>query len=425
MLSYIIKGKRKICGTVKASGSKNAALPIIAAAILNPEPVTLYNIPSIEDTKITLEILRLLGCKVTAERGKITICSKDMNKTEIPEELMNKLRSTVVLAGAILGRFKKATFSYPGGCNIGERPIDLHLDAFSKLGIKIEEKENKIICNCKEIVGKRIKLKFPSVGATENIILASVYAKGATHISGAAKEPEIKDLAQALNSMGAKVYGAGTSEITIFGVNKLHSTSYKIMSDRIETGTLLCAAASTNGNITVENTNPENLMTVLFTLREMGCKISINKDKISLKGPNKIKPIEIETKPYPGFPTDMQPLICAVLISSTGKSKITENIFENRFKYTEELKKMGANIVQKEKMIEILGSSKIEGSVVTSKDLRGGAALVIAGLMAEGETLVEDAKYILRGYECLDEKLRKLGAEIIKIYVNNEEKIAI
>lgn len=425
MLSYIIKGKRKICGTVKASGSKNAALPIIAAAILNPEPVTLYNIPNIEDTKITLEILRLLGCKVTAERGKITICSKDMNKTEIPEELMNKLRSTVVLAGAILGRFKKATFSYPGGCNIGERPIDLHLDAFSKLGIKIEEKENKIICNCKEIVGKRIKLKFPSVGATENIILASVYAKGATHISGAAKEPEIKDLAKALNSMGAKVYGAGTSEITIFGVNKLHSTSYKIMSDRIETGTLLCAAASTNGNITVENTNPENLMTVLFILREMGCKISINKDKISLKGPNKIKPIEIETKPYPGFPTDMQPLICAVLISSTGKSKITENIFENRFKYTEELKKMGANIVQKEKTIEILGSSKIEGNVVTSKDLRGGAALVIAGLMAEGETLVEDAKYILRGYESLDEKLRKLGAEIIKIYVNNEEKIAI
>ena len=176
------------------------------------------------------------------------------------------------------------------------------------------------------------------------------------------------------------------------------------MSDRIETGTLLCAAASTNGNITVENTNPENLMTVLFTLREMGCKISINKDKISLKGPNKIKPIEIETKPYPGFPTDMQPLICAVLISSTGKSKITENIFENRFKYTEELKKMGANIVQKEKTIEILGSSKIEGNVVTSKDLRGGAALVIAGLMAEGETLVEDAKYILRGYESLDEK---------------------
>ena len=293
MLSYIIKGGNKLNGRVKAAGSKNAALPIIATAILNKEPVTLYNIPDIEDTKITLEILKILGCKIVRNSDKITICSANMNKTSIPKDLMHKLRSTVVLAGAIIGRFKEATFAYPGGCNIGARPIDLHLDSFKKLGIAIEEKEDYIHCKCKEIVGRRIKLKFPSVGATENIILASIYAKGATHITNAAKEPEIKDLAKCLNSMGAKVYGAGTSEITIFGVKKLHKTEYKIMSDRIETGTILAAVAGVGGSVTVENTNPENLLTVLYSFKEMGCKISIRKDKISLKAPEKLKHIDI------------------------------------------------------------------------------------------------------------------------------------
>lgn len=412
MLSYIIKGGNKLNGRVKAAGSKNAALPIIATAILNKEPVTLYNIPNIEDTKITLEILKILGCKIVRNSDKITICSANMNKTSIPKDLMHKLRSTVVLAGAIIGRFKEATFAYPGGCNIGARPIDLHLDSFKKLGIAIEEKEDYIHCKCKEIVGRRIKLKFPSVGATENIILASIYAKGATHITNAAKEPEIKDLAKCLNSMGAKVYGAGTSEITIFGVKKLHKTEYKIMSDRIETGTILAAVAGVGGSVTVENTNPENLLTVLYSFKEMGCKISIRKDKISLKAPEKLKHIDISTEPYPGFPTDMQPIMGSILIKAEGKSTITENIFENRFKYAEELVRMGANIIQNDKKLEIIGVDKLEGKVVMSKDLRGGAALVIAGLMSEGITKVENIEYILRGYENLDTKLKSLGANI-------------
>lgn len=412
MLSYIIKGGNKLNGRVKAAGSKNAALPIIATAILNKEPVTLYNIPDIEDTKITLEILKILGCKIVRNSDKITICSANMNKTSIPKDLMHKLRSTVVLAGAIIGRFKEATFAYPGGCNIGARPIDLHLDSFKKLGIAIEEKEDYIHCKCKEIVGRRIKLKFPSVGATENIILASIYAKGATHITNAAKEPEIKDLAKCLNSMGAKVYGAGTSEITIFGVKKLHKTEYKIMSDRIETGTILAAVAGVGGSVTVENTNPENLLTVLYSFKEMGCKISIRKDKISLKAPEKLKHIDISTEPYPGFPTDMQPIMGSILIKAEGKSTITENIFENRFKYAEELVRMGANITQNDKKLEIIGVDKLEGKVVMSKDLRGGAALVIAGLMSEEITKVENIEYILRGYENLDTKLKSLGANI-------------
>ena len=412
MLSYIIQGGNKLHGRVKATGSKNAALPIIATAILNKEPVTLYNIPDIEDTKITLEILKILGCKIVRNSDKITICSANMNKTSIPKDLMHKLRSTVVLAGAIIGRFKEATFAYPGGCNIGARPIDLHLDSFQKLGILIDEKEDYIHCSCKEIVGRRIKLKFPSVGATENIILASVYAKGATHITNAAKEPEIKDLAKCLNSMGAKVYGAGTSEITIFGVKKLHRTEYKIMSDRIETGTILATVAGAGGSVTVENTNPENLLTVLYSFKEMGCKISIRKDKISLKAPEKLKHIDISTEPYPGFPTDMQPIMGSILIKAEGKSTITENIFENRFKYAEELVRMGANITQNDKKLEIVGVDKLEGKDVMSKDLRGGAALVIAGLMSEGVTKVENIEYILRGYENLDTKLKSLGANI-------------
>lgn len=414
MLSYIITGGNKLSGKVKASGSKNAALPIIASCILNPEPVTLYNIPNIEDTKITLEILKILGCKITRNSDKIIICSKDMFKTAIPKDLMHKLRSTVVLAGAIIGRFKEATFSYPGGCNIGARPIDLHLDSFEKLGITIDEKDDYIHCKCKDIIGKRIKLKFPSVGATENIILASVYAKGATHITGAAKEPEIKDLAKCLNSMGAKIYGAGTSEITIFGVKKLHTTSYKIMSDRIETGTILCAVASTGGTVIVENADAQNLLTVLYSLKEMGCKISINRDKIKLKAPEKLKAVSIQTEPYPGFPTDMQPIMGAILTKARGNSIVTENIFENRFKYAEELVRMGAKINQIDKNLEITGVDKMHGEIVMSKDLRGGAALVIAGLMSEGTTIVEDIEYILRGYENLDEKLRILGANIKK-----------
>ena len=415
MLSYVIEGNNKIEGEIKASGSKNAALPIIATAILNPEPVTFYNIPNIEDTRITLKILKLLGCKIEIDSGKITISSKEMSSKTIPKDLMHKLRSTVVLAGAILGRFKEATFSYPGGCNIGKRPIDLHLKAFKDLGAQIEEKGDYIHCRAKkELQGAKIKLDFPSVGATENIILASIYCKGVTHILNAAKEPEIQDLAKCLNKMGARVYGAGTSRITICGVKKLHKTDYKIMTDRIEAGTLLCAAAITNGKIKIENTNPEHLLNVLYKLKEMGCEITITNNSITLKAPKVLKAVNIETTPYPGFPTDLQPIIGAVLTKAQGKSIIKENIFENRFKYALDLKKMGAdiNFNDEENSIEIIGETFLRGKVVSSADLRGGAALVLAGLYAKGTTIVENAEYILRGYENLEEKLKKLGAKI-------------
>ena len=415
MLSYVIEGNNKIEGEVKASGSKNAALPIIATAILNPEPVTFYNIPNIEDTKITLKILKLLGCKITIDSGKITISSKEMSSKTIPKDLMHKLRSTVVLAGAILGRFKEATFSYPGGCNIGKRPIDLHLKAFKDLGAQIQERGDYIHCRArKELQGAKIKLDFPSVGATENIILASIYCKGVTHILNAAKEPEIQDLAKCLNKMGAKVYGAGTSRITICGVKRLHRADYKIMTDRIETGTLLCAAAITNGKVKIENTNPEHLLSVLYKLKEIGCEITITNNSITLKAPKVLKAVDIETTPYPGFPTDLQPIIGAVLTKAQGKSIIKENIFENRFKYALDLKKMGADIKfnDEENEIEIVGENSLNGEVVSSADLRGGAALVLAGLYAKGTTIVENAEYILRGYENLEEKLKKLGAKI-------------
>ena len=415
MLSYVIEGKSKLEGIVEASGSKNAALPIIATAILNPEPVTFYNIPNIEDTRITLKILKLLGCKVIDKGDKITISSKEMNNKTIPKDLMHKLRSTVVLAGAILGRFNEATFSFPGGCNIGKRPIDMHLKAFKDLKVEIEEKEDYIHCRAKKgLVGSKIKLAFPSVGATENIILASVYCKGVTHILNAAKEPEIQDLAKCLNKMGAKVYGAGTSRITICGVKRLHKTDYRIMTDRIEVGTLLCAAAITNGRVKIENANPEHLLDVLYKLKDMGCNIIASKNSITLKAPKVLKSIDIETEPYPGFPTDMQPIMGALLCKAKGTSIIKENIFENRFKYAQDLKKMGADIefCDEENEIKITGENNLKGETVSSRDLRGGAALVLAGLSATGTTVVENAEYILRGYENLEEKLKAIGAKI-------------
>ncbi len=413
MLNYIVEGGKKINGEVTISGSKNASLPILATAILNKEKVTFYNVPEIEDIKITLEILKLLGCKVSKKYDKITISSYDMNKTEIPEDLMKKSRSTVILAGAILGRFKKAKFTYPGGCNIGARPIDLHLDSFKKLGIDIKENNEEIECSTKNIIGNRINLEFPSVGATENIILASIYATGTTHIINAAKEPEIVDLARCLNCMGAKIYGAGTKRITIIGVKKLHKLNYRIMPDRIEAGTFLCAAAITNGKIKIDEVNPNDMMSTLYVLKNIGCKITIKNESIQLVAYKKNKNTNIETNPYPNFPTDMQPIMSAVLTKSYGKSIVTENIFENRFKYIEGLKKMGADIKEiNNKVIEINGVNELKGTEVESNDLRGGAALVIAGLAGNGVTKINNADYILRGYENFEKKLNKLGANV-------------
>lgn len=412
MLQYVVEGGYKLKGEIRNSGSKNASLPILATAILNPNPVTFYNVPNIEDTKTILKILRFLGCKVSRECDKITISSKNMKKTEIPEELMQKCRSTVILAGAILGRFKKATFSFPGGCNIGSRPIDLHLEGFQKLGTKIYGDGNYIHCIANSIKGTKIKLEFPSVGATENIMLASIYANGTTQILNAAKEPEIVDLAKCLNKMGAKIYGAGTSNIKIIGVKKLNKSNYRIMPDRIEAGTFLCATAITTGEITIYNTNPEHLMETLYKLRECGCKVLINNGNIYLKAPKEMKAVNIETGPYPEFPTDMQPIFTAMLTKAKGNSKIKENIFENRFKFCNELRKMDANIINENNTIIVRGTKQLLSNKLMSQDLRGGAALIIASLAAEGKTTILNAQYILRGYENFEKKLNSIGAKI-------------
>lgn len=414
MGTYIIEGGRKLEGEIEVSGSKNASLPILAACVLNNGITKLYNVPNIHDTKVMLEILKFLGCKVKRSSDKIVIDARKITKYEIPEELMRKMRSSVILAGALLGRFKKATFSCPGGCDIGARPIDLHLKAFENLSINISEDTGYIRCKCDRIEAGKIHFDFPSVGATENAILAATLADGTTTIINAAMEPEIVDLQNFLNKLGAKISGAGTSEIVIKGVSSLKSSGYKVMPDRIEAGTLLCAGAITGGTVTVKNVVPEHLAPVLEKLEECGCKIEMKKDIIILQAPKKLKAIEIKTMPYPGFPTDMQAIFGGMLTTAKGTSVIIENIFENRYKYASELQRMGAKFTIEGRTAIIKGVRKLNGANVKAYDLRGGAALVLAGLVAKGKTKVENIEYILRGYESLDAKLNKLGAKITK-----------
>ena len=370
MKSYIIEKTGKLQGTVTVSGSKNSSLPILAATILNNGITKLYNVPNIQDTKIMLKILEVLGCKIKKNNGKIVIDSRNITKYEIPEELMSKMRSSVILAGALIGRKNKAVFSCPGGCDIGSRPIDLHLKAFKELKIKIKEQLGLIKCECEEIEPGVINLDFPSVGATENAILASVISNGTTMIINAAMEPEIVDLQKFLNKMGAKVSGAGSNIIKIIGVKKLHDASYNIMPDRIEAGTLLCAAAVTGGNITIKKVIPEHLSPVLQKLEECGCKLATSKNEINLQAPKRLKAVDIKTMPYPGFPTDMQSIFASILSNAKGTSVVIENIFENRYKYTNELKKMGAKITIEGKVAIIKGKSKLHGANVLATDLR-------------------------------------------------------
>ena len=397
---------------MRVSGSKNAALPIIAASILNGGLTELHNVPNISDIKIMLQILEKLGCKIEHDSDKIVINSKDINSFEIPADLMHKMRSSVSIVGALIGRFKNCTFTYPGGCDIGKRPIDLHLKAFEKLGVNVRMKETNIRCVAEEMKPSEIILDFPSVGATENIMLASIFIDGVTIIKNAAKEPEIEDLQNMLNKMGANIKGAGSDVIEITGVDHLENVSYKVMPDRIEAGTLLCAVAANNGSIKLINAEPKHMEKTLDKLKECGCNISIEKDQILLKAPEKLSNVDIETEPYPGFPTDMQSIFVATLIQSDGISSMEENIFENRYKYVSELRKMGVNIIQEERKIKITGEKNIKATNLKAMDLRGGAALVIAALQAKGISEISNIEYILRGYDKLDKKLRKLGAEI-------------
>ncbi|MBO5141850.1 MAG: UDP-N-acetylglucosamine 1-carboxyvinyltransferase [Clostridia bacterium] len=414
MEKYIIEGGRKLEGLIKISGSKNAALPIIAATILNCGVSIIENCPDIHDVKMMFTILEELGANVEKHENKVIIDTSKIDKTEIPANLMREMRSSVIIAGALLGRFKKCTFTYPGGCEIGARPINMHIDGFKQMGVTVNEEYGYITCESNNLKATDITLDFPSVGATENIMLASCLAEGTTYIRNVAREPEIKDLQDFLNEMGAKVKGAGSNTIVITGVKKLHDVNHKVIADRIEAGTYLCMIAATQGRADLINVNSEHISAIIHKLKRMGLKIKNDRNTINIESNGKLSSTTIKTSPYPGFPTDMQSQIAALLTTAKGTSIIVENIFENRYKYINELIRMGANVNIEGKTAIIQGVPKLFGTEVETKDLRGGAALILAGLMAEGTTKVSGINYVERGYENLIEKLSIIGAKIYK-----------
>lgn len=409
---YIIKGGNVLRGELKVSGSKNASLPVIAATLLCNDVVELENCPDIHDVKIMLNILQKLGCKVDYNNSKIVVDSKGLSNYEIPNDLMHEMRSSVIIVGALLGRSGKCKFTYPGGCEIGARPINMHLDAFEQLGVSIKEDMGVIECEATKLSGTEIVLDFPSVGATENIMLASCLADGVTHIKNVAREPEIKCLQDFLNSMGADITGAGSNSIMIRGVKSLHATSFRVIPDRIETGTYLLMAIATKGEILVKDVVPEHVESLIHKMKRMNCKVLVSQDTIFAKYNKYIKAIDMKTMPYPGFPTDLQSQFVTTMALAKGTSIVVENIFENRYKYVNELLRMGANITIEGKTAIIQGVDELNAAKLEAKDLRGGAALIEAALVADGESEITGVKYIERGYERIVQKLTNIGAII-------------
>ncbi|KPU44038.1 UDP-N-acetylglucosamine 1-carboxyvinyltransferase 1 [Oxobacter pfennigii] len=415
MSRYIIQGGRKIEGRIRISGAKNSVLPIFAATILNGSENIIHDCPDLKDMEIMIELLKILGCNVKKEGNTVIIDSSGEIKHEVPDSLVRKMRSSIVLLGALLSRLKKANICFPGGCDIGPRPIDLHLKGLEQLGVKINESHGTIFCEAPDLKGTEIHLDYPSVGATENIILAAVFAKGITIIRNAAKEPEIADLQSFLNKSGAQISGAGTNNIRIEGVESLNPVEHTIIPDRIVAGTYLIAGAATSGNIELENVNIEHIQPMIAKLKESGCILRTGQNSVKLNVKNKLRAIDtIRTLPYPGFPTDLQAPIMALLSKAKGTSVIIETVFENRFKHVEDLICMGANIKVDGRIAVIRGRNKLMGANVIARDLRGGAALVVAGLCAEGTTVVEDIEHIDRGYENFHVNLQSIGADIIR-----------
>lgn len=412
MSLYRIIGGNRLKGSIKVEGAKNAVLPILAATILNGGESILENVPDLNDVETMLEILKNLGCYVSRQGSRVIVDSSSITSNEIPTVLVKRMRSSIILLGSLLGRTGKVVSSYPGGCAIGVRPIDLHLKGLRMLGANVEM-HGQIVCEGMDLRGTEIQLDYPSVGATENIMLAAVLAEGTTIIRNAAKEPEITDLQGFLNAMGARVSGAGNHIIRIEGVKKLHSCRYTVMPDRIAAATYMIAAAVTGGEIALENAVVEHLHPVLDKIRESGCVIRTNCSHIQLKAPERLKAIDlVRTLPYPGFPTDAQPQMMAAMCTAQGTSIFIENIFENRYRHIDELIKLGADIKVDGRIAVVRGVPGLSGALVSAKDLRGGAALVLAGLVAEGTTEVEGIEHIDRGYENLGQKLRSLGAHI-------------
>ena len=408
-----VQGGKELEGRVKISGAKNSAVALLPATLLCDESVNLLNVPDISDTVALFDILSYLGAKITnlgEESYKIDV--SNIENKPITDEMSNKLRASYYFMGALLGKYKKAVVSYPGGCSIGSRPIDLHLKGFESLGAKIKYEENNIIISAEELKGSNIYLDFASVGATINIMFAAVKAEGTTIIDNAAREPEIVNIAMFLNSMGAKITGAGTSTIRIKGVKNMHSSVHEVIPDRIEAGTYIMIGACACKSLVVENVIPEHLEALTQKLLEMGVDLKIEDESIYVSNKNKLKAVKIKTQVYPGFPTDMQQIMSSLMTTAEGRSVIEETIYENRFQNLYEIKKMGANVEINSNKGYIFGPTKLRGKTVNATDLRAGASLVLAALIAEGTTTINNADYILRGYEHITEKLTSLGAKI-------------
>ena len=417
MCKYIVSGGNKIEGKLDIRGAKNSILPIMAATILNENKSIIHNVPNISDVYIMIKILESIGCKVDYNNDTLIIDSSNITSSEVNEEYVRQMRSSIILMGAMIGRLDYTKISYPGGCAIGSRPIDLHLKALKKLGVRIEEENGFIKCYKDKLEGNIINLEFPSVGATENAILASVKANGITKIYNAAREPEIEDLVEFLNSMGAKINGAGTSYIEIEGVEKLHEVEHNVIPDRIAIGTYMIASAMTGGYLEVDRVVHKHMEPICDKLRLAGCNIKYTKEGLILEAPKKIEAVDfVKTAPHPGFPTDMQSQLMTLMILSNGITVFHETIFENRFMHCAELARMGANIKYiTENICMVKGVEKLKGASVKSPDLRGGASLVLAALVAEGISEISDIYHVERGYEDFENILRSLGADIIKV----------
>lgn len=417
MERLIVKGGNRLVGTVKTSGAKNAVLPIIAASILGTSPSRLDEIPALEDVRTICAVLECLGIKVDAsEPHTLKIDSREITSCEAPYELVRSMRASFLVMGPLLARKGYARISQPGGCAIGTRPIDLHLKGFEALGVKIEQGHGYIEASAPDgMTGANIYLDFPSVGATENIMMAAAMANGTTVLENPAEEPEIVDLANYLNQMGARVRGAGTNVITIEGVSELHGVQHSVIPDRIEAGTYMIAAAMTGGDVIIENVLPEHQKPLIAKLREAGAMVEEDIDRIHVAGSGRLKAVDIKTLPYPGFPTDMQAQMMAMLSVAEGRSKITETVFENRFMHVVELNRMGANITTEGRSAVITGPAHLTGCTVRATDLRAGAAMILAGLVAEGATEICDIYHIDRGYEEIAAKLTRLGADIKRV----------
>ena len=416
MEQYIMRGGNPLVGEVTIGGAKNAALGILAASIMTDEDVLIENLPDVRDINVLLEAIQEIGAAVDRiDRHTVKINAKNIHEVEVDDEYIRRIRASYYFIGALLGKYKSAQVPLPGGCNIGSRPIDLHLKGFRALGDRVEIERGAVVAHAIDLVGSHVYLDKVSVGATINIMMAASLAEGQTIIENVAKEPHVVDVANFLNSMGANIKGAGTDIIRIRGVRRLHGTEYSIIPDQIEAGTFMCAAAVTRGDVTVRNVIPKHLEAISAKLLEIGCEVVEFDDAVRVVGKTRQRHTNINTLPYPGFPTDMQPQMAVTLALANGTSIVTEGIFENRFKYVDELARMGSNIKVEGNVAIIDGVRGFTGASVNAPDLRAGAALVIAGLAAEGCTVVDEIGYIQRGYEHFEEKLKGLGAMIQKV----------